>query len=498
MRRRLAATALVACVAGAACRRAPAGREAATGQVAPPQGDTVWFTDAAAAGEPGFEDRLAGLGAVAVFLPAGTVSFASGKWSFQAGLAPPRRLARPPVVLVARAGPELSAGLATEAGPDPDPVARALTAGLAPGLLASGPWGRVIGLHLDFPFSEVSAKRAGELADAVRRALPRGVFLSIAAPVAPASEDARKALAPLANRADALVAPVFGLESRADAAAVDALGRPWWAAFGVAARGTLASASGGPGGAVPERLLDALSGNPRVDFENDLSVSDASFTAFHLIAHAPVRLEGLSLEPGDRVSYRVPALAEMLFQLGSTMAGKRFALGRVLVIGGASEADRVFPVAAFEDVILGRSLEPVLETSVESAGRNAIAVETTNRSLHASIPSRVSNWVEVDVGPAHPADVAVGGFDRYATYDRSGQPVTPGRATLVRLFETLVGPGETISPARIVLRGGVPVRCCRYRSHVIAAAGPEQATDWIEPPIVPTPTAAPTARKRKK
>ncbi len=128
-----------------------------------------------------------------------------------------------------------------------------------------------------------------------------------------------------------------------------------------------------------------LSGDTRVDFENDLSAADASFSAFHLTARSAVRSGGLELEAGDRVTYRVPALTEMLFQLGSTMAGRRFALGRLFVLGGASEAGRIYPVAAFEDVILGRSLAPVLAIGVHPAGRNAVAVDAANASAHASI-----------------------------------------------------------------------------------------------------------------
>ena len=398
----------------------------------------------------------------------------------------------------ARAGPDLAAALASETGPGLEDVAQPLVAGLEPAFRPGGAYGRVIGVHLDFPFTAVSAGKAGELVGSVRERLPASAFLSIAAAFpAPQTDESRKALAPLVDRADALVAPIFGLESRADPAAIDALRRPWWAAFGAAVRGALVRAGGGAPEEITERSLDALSGDPRMDFENDLSVPDASFAAFHLTARSPVRSGGLELQAGDRLTYRIPALTEMLFQLGSTMAGRRFALGRLLVFGGASEAARVFPVAALEDVILGRSLAPMLSTSVRPAGRNAIAVEAVNSSVHASIASRTANWVEVDVAPAHPADVAPGGFDRYATYDVNGQPVTPGRATRVRLFETIVLPGEAVSPARIVLRGAVPPRCCRYRSHLIAAAGAEVESSWTDPPVPPTPTKAPPARKKR-
>ena len=228
-----------------------------------------------------------------------------------------------------------------------------------------------------------------------------------------------------------------------------------------------------------------------MDFENDLSVPDATFAAFHLTARGPVHLGGTTLDAGDRVTYRIPLVTELLFQLGSTLAGKKHALGRLFIFDGATDAGRIFPVAALEDVILGRSLSPALVTTVSPAGKNAIAVESVNRSTHASFASRTSNWVEVDVGPAHPADVTLGGFDRYATYDAAGNPVTPGRATRVRLFETLVAPGETISAARIVLHGKPPAPCCRHRSELIAASGSKDESGWVEPPIPPTPTPAP-------
>jgi len=489
---------LAACVLGGlGCRRSATPAAPGSVRVGPPKGDAVWFSDAAAAGDPGIEDRLARLSA-AVFLPGGEVTFGNGRWSLRPNAAPPRPLARAPVVLVLQAGPDLSAALAGEAGPDPEAVAQAVVAGLEPALRTGGPFGRVIGLHLDFPFTAASAKRSGAMLDALRRRLPpAGPFLSIAASFpSPATDDARKALAPLVDRSAALVAPVFGFERRADAAAIDSLRRPWWAAFGASPRAELVRAEGGPPVPLPEGPLEALSGDARVDFENDLSVSDASFSSFHLTARRPVRIGDLALAPGDRITYRVPALSEMLFQLGSTMSGKRFALGRVLVFDGVADSSRIFPLAALEDVILGRSLAPALIPGVQPAGRGAIAVDASNRTPHASIVSRTANWVEVDVAPAHPADVTLGGFDRYATFDRNGQPVTPGRATRVRLFETLVLPGEVVSPARIVLRGGVPARCCPSRAHLIAAAGSEQESPWTEPPVPPTPTRVPSRGKR--
>ena len=198
------------------------------------------------------EERLARLSAAAVFLPAGVLTIQGGRPAFEAGAPPPRPVSAPSVVLVVGGGPVISAALATEAGLDPEPTAAAIAEGLRPFVAAGGPFGRVAGVHLDLPFRAESAKRSGELLASLRAKVP-GVFLSIAAPFSPATEDARKALLPLTSKVDALVVPFFGLDARADAAAVDLLGPPWWAAFGSAARGTLQTASTGGGGEGEDR-----------------------------------------------------------------------------------------------------------------------------------------------------------------------------------------------------------------------------------------------------
>lgn len=488
MRTAAAGAVLSLLLALSACRGATTSGKDAGRSV--PRGNAIWLADPAAAGDAGLEDRLQKLGAAALFLPAGEARLAGGGLEFLPDPQPPRPITRVPVVLVVRSGP---AALASEGGVAAEVAGPALAKALAPALAASGGFGRVAGVHLDFPFSVASSERGAELVAAIKRALPGNVFVSISIRASPGSEEERKSLEPLAAEADALAAFVFGPEGRADSAAIDALRRPWWAVYGAAARGRRLP-SGEP---VSEAHLDTLSGDARVDFENDLSVDDAAVTGFHLTARAPVRLDGLTLAPGERVTFRLPALPEMIFQLGANLAGKRFVLGRILLFEGAVDADRVFPLAAFEDVLLGRSLAPVLEVSVQPAGNRAVIVEAVNRGPHASMVSRVSNWVEVDLAPGHAADVALGGFDRYEVYDASGRPVTPGRATRVRLYETLIAPGETISPASIVVRGGLPPGCCRHRLRLIAAAGPEAATDWTAPPPTPVPTKAPPTRRRK-
>jgi len=495
VRRRLLCVSAAALLA-AGCRRAPA--SAAAGSTRAPKGDMVWFADPQAAGEPGIEDSIQRLGAVALVLPAGEVAFESGRWRVRADPPPPHPLQRVPVVLALRGGPELTGAFGGGSGAPSKTMASSISSELKPSFAAGGPYGRVIGVHLDFPVSASggAAGYAGFI-QALRAQLPPGTFVSISLSSTPSGDAERKVLQPLLEAPDALVAFAFRDGDTVSPVAVDALRRPWWPAFGTAGHGVRSSADGRPAEGVPERLLDPLSGNPRLDLANDLSQNDASVSAFHITVREPAHVEGLTLNPGDRIDFRLPSQTELLYQLGSVLAGKHYALGRLIEFEGASDAERLLPVAAFEDVLLGRSLSPDLDVEAQPAGKSAVTVGAQNRSTHASIVSRISNWVEVDLAPARPADVQLGGFDRYEVYDANGRPVTPGRATRVRFFETLIGPKETITPARILVRGALPKACCRHRFHSIAAAGPEVETDWTEPPVPPTPTPG-TKTKRKR
>jgi hypothetical protein len=495
MSRRPLAAAALAALLWAGCRKEPERGAATAAHV--PKGDVIWLVDRGAAADPTLDGELGRIGAAAVFLPAGTLGASAGPAGFEPAPFPPKPFEHVATVLVVSPAEALAGALTSSDGPEAEPLGSSAASALSR-VIAGGAYGRVAGVHLDFPFAPRAAARYGALVAALKHGLPPGTFVSISLKAIPSAAEDRKKLAPLLEAADALVAFIFGTGPRVDPIATDALHRPWWAAYDTRTAGEIRGADGQPRGSVPGRLVEPLSGSGRFQFENDLSVNDASVSAFALTARAPVRQDGLVLEPGDRIAFRLPAVSEMLFQLGSNLAGKRYALGRALLFEGATEAERVFDLAALEDVLLGRSLAPALEASVAPAGRGAVAVDLVNRNHHASVVSRVDNWVEVDLAPAHPADVQLGGFDRYEVYDRSGRPVTPGRATTVRLFETLVAPLETITPARIVVRGPLPAGCCPYRVHAMSAAGPEVATDWQTPPAPPTPEPKKAAPSRKK
>ena len=216
---------------------------------------------------------------------------------------------------------------------------------------------------------------------------------------------------------DALLGVRVRRRRTCDPATTDALGQPWWAGYAPRAPASGRAPAANRAGRSRRDRSRALR-TIRASTSGTICPSrEASTVAFHFTAHAPVvTRRAWSSRPATRSRSKRPAISELLFQLGSDphrpppRPGPRRAVRRR--VGGRAPV----PVAAFEDVLLGRSLAPVLEVSTQGDGR-AVTVEAANRAPHASSVSRVANWVEVDVAPAHPADVQVGGFDRYEVYD---------------------------------------------------------------------------------
>lgn len=129
------------------------------------------------------------------------------------------------------------------------------------------------------------------------------------------------------------------------------------------------------------------------------------------------------------------------------------------------------------EILLGHSLSPDLRVSIER-GAGSVAVSAQNLSPLPSILSRTMNWIEVDLDRPGVRDIRPGGFDRYEVFTAGGRRMSLGRAQRVRFYETLVGPFEKIAPAVIVTLRPPPDVCCRFRLHLLAAAGPEVAADW--------------------
>ncbi len=471
-----AAFLLVAAAAAAGCSRGSASKAHA----APPAGNGVWFTERfrgpEAQGEA--EATLARGGFSWVLLSAARIERRDGTWFVVKLAPPPGPVARLPVFLVIEGGPDAAWALASKDAS----ARRALeeTLILAGRTVAedSKRFGRVTGIHLDLPFPVETASLYGEVLRKVRQRLPSELFLSVSvtADFPPGSEEK---LRPLARGADGVVAMIFGEHDRADPASVDLLGKPWWAGYAPGAEGRWTGTKGEERGPLPESVLAELSDNPRLEFHHDFAIGERAGLGYVFKGSRPFTAESRHFATGDEVTFRQPPIADMVRQLGTDLAGRRFARGRVLRLAGASEAERIFTLAAFNEILPGRSLVPDLRVSVE-LGKNAVAVSAENLSPLPSALSRIGNWIEVDLGGPGIRDVRPGGFERYEVFGGSGRPVSLGRASRVRLYETLIGPSERIEPASILMRRAPPSGCCRFRLHLLAATGTEFATDWSE------------------
>ena len=485
MRRGRARTAALAlALAAAACAR----HESAAARRLPP-GDGVYLAGGPGA-DPAETERLLAKGAFGhVFLPAIDLS-AADEWKAEERPAPARPVPNLPAVLVAAAGEGFDAALTA---PGADALAARIGDALSRVLARRASFGSVEGVALDLPFSEAKAEAFGALAERLRSRLPHELFLLASLRFTPA-EKSQADFSKWLSAADGYLVAVFGDTAAADPAAADRLGKPWWALYAPSARGDGADASGAPR-RLNEGALAALTDDARVSLTHDLELSESDTASFVFHIGAPIEVGGARFGPGDAISFHQPALSELLYRLGSDLTGKKLVRGRVVRLDGASDAERVLTLEALTDVLQGRPLLPDLRIAVAREG-SSLRISAANATTHASIVSRTANWVDVDVPSGHIRDVTLGGFDRYEVFDAEGRAVTPGRATRVRFFETLVGPRERLDDAAIVVAGRIPGDCCRFRQHLLAASGPELTGDWVAPPPEPTPTAAPRGKPR--
>lgn len=454
-----------------------------------PVGDAVWFEEGIGATENDVETRLAKGGFASVFLPAKTFSRDADKWVASELPPPPSPFSRLPVSLVIRGGSSVEAGFA--ASQRLPAMTDALWLTVKAALKDGGRFGRVQGVHLDFPFSAETAEAYSAVVSGIRSKLSTSLVLSVSLRFSPSGEGKEK-LQSLCAAADGFLAFVFGVGNRADAVSADLLERPWWAGYAPGARGRWTDARGEDHGPLPERFLASLTDDLRVEFTQDLALREESESSYQLKLHQALSFGGTSFAAGDRLSFRMPALADMIYRLGADLAGRRFVRGRVVLLAGQTDSDRIFTLAAMNDVLLGRSLKPQLLVTTER-GEGFVQISAENVSTHASVLSRTSNWVEVDIPSGGIRDVQSGGFDRFEVFGADGRAVTLGRATRVRFYETLIGPFERIDPARIILHAGAPPGCCASRFHLLAAAGEEISGEGT----IPEPTPKPTVKRRR-
>lgn len=451
------------------------------------EGDAVWLRDGAGADTEALEQTLMRAGFAAVYLPGPTVRAGAGAVEASSASPPAAPLTRVPVIVVIGGGEGLETSLRPAAGPGLKALAASLGGAVAGALRERASYGRVVGLHLDLPFSSETLDAFTKLVAEARRRLPAADRLTASLRFSP-SEDDRQRLA--AVGVDAWTVGVFGEDAAADPVAVDALGKPWFAVYRPGARGSWRGADNAVKGTVGETHLALLSDRPDVDFAHDLTWKEEWASAYLFRPRRPVETPGGSFVPGDVISFSHPSLPEMLSLLGADVVAKRNARGRIIALQGTSDAERVFTLSALGDVLLGRSLDPDLRVSSAPAAGRQLRVGAENVATHVSVVSRTANWVEVELPSPGVRDVLPGGFERYEVYDAADRPVTLGRAVRVRFFETLLGPFERVAEARVTLRGPAPAGCCRWRSRMITAAGHEVVTDWAGPEPPPTPPAA--------
>jgi hypothetical protein len=482
----------LALAAAAACSRRPT----KTKPPGPLRGNAVWFADGVAGGDSVIEESLLRFRCAAVFLPARRIGARGAAWSGSAAPAPPRPFTRIPVVLVVGAE---SDPLASRSEDDQKKFGAFLAREMSSALARGPAFGRVRGIHLDLPFSaETAQAHATALREArsllshelARRAgsenavLETPVSWSLRRPL-PADKKQREAVRALVSRTDGLVAFLFGGDDAADAPSTDLLGKLWWAGYSPAGGGVVRTASGVTGSRVDEGALDPLTNDARTELLHELPWNEARGWAFALRARRRLEAAGASVAAGDSVAFVLPSLADMVARFPEDRAGRRFNRGTVVVFRGHSDAHRLFPTTALEDVLAGRPTVPALRVWIEPSGGGLIRLQAENTAPHGSVVSRVQNWIEVDLSPARIGEVETGGFERWEAYDGSGRSVSPGRASHARFFETFIAPLERFEPARLRARGKLPSPCCRIRTHLAPATGGEVVTDWSLPPEKP-------------
>ncbi len=483
MKRVVIALAFVVAAAAASCARPKASQVRSL-----PAGDGVWFEDGIGPGGADVEETLLRAGLGTVFLPAVQLSREGGHWVAQEAPPPPHPLSRSKIFLVFSGDESVDEALSRKE--TAAPLGDAIWIAAKAALRDTRPFGPVVGIHLDFPFAVGSSEAYGSLVAGLRSKMPQEIPLTVSLRFAPSAQDL-ETIRPLSTACDGLVALVFGEGNLSDPIAADSLERQWWAGYAPAARGVWRETSGQPREDLPEWVLGRLSDDPRAEFVENVSLKEESGQTFEVRPRSPISYDKtFSFGPGDLLSFRQPLVSDLAYRLGSDLTGRRFARGRVILLPGRSDAERLFTLSALSDVLLGKPTKPDLHVATESA-RNVLSVSAENVSAHASVISRTSNWVEVQLPSGGIRDIQIGGFDRFEVYGADRRPITLSLATVVRFYETLIQPNEKISPARIFLRRPPPKGCCATRFHFLAASGEETLSGAV---VVPTPSPLPRGR----
>ena len=330
-----------------------------------PTGDGAWFEDGIGAAAEDLEGSLQRAGISTVFLPAMRLSRQGSRWEAHALPPPERAFSRFSVFLVIDGDAAIEEALGKREAVGP--LSEAVGLAVEKALKDTRRYGPVTGVHLDFPFSARAAEGYETVVSRLRAKLPRGLLLTLSLRFAPSAKE-RGQFKTLASACDGFVAFLFGPGNRAEPQAVDALDRDWWAGYAPSTRGVWKDRNDETRGSIPEWVLARLLDDPRVEFLQDVSLQEESDQTFLLRPQVPVSIgEGLSFGAGDRIFFRQPLVSDMIFHLRSDLTGRRFARGRVVVLPGRSDSERLFTLAALGDILAGKPAQPVLLVSTEKS-----------------------------------------------------------------------------------------------------------------------------------
>jgi hypothetical protein len=273
-----------------------------------PSGNGLWFAD----GFASEQDQAASLASLSgggfswILVPAAKVENRDGRWTIVRVPPPPRPISGAAVSAVVEAGKD---AVAVFEGSDKN-ARKELEDSL--GLAAAGAakdarFGLVSGVHLDLPMTAAAAPAAALAVRSMRSRLPAGTFVSVTF-----SENVPEAgaerYADLASAVDGFAAMVIGRDrDRADPAAVDLLGKPWWAGYSPNAEGRWKGRDGSEKGTLPEGFLARLSDDPsKLRFQHDMEVEERVGYGYEFRVRRPVLLDARAFAAGDEVIFRQP------------------------------------------------------------------------------------------------------------------------------------------------------------------------------------------------
>jgi len=457
---RRAAGALLACVAllaTSACKRGPAGREAA----GPLKGDGLFLADAPAFVPLPLEQELDAMGIRKIYVPAATLS----KDGRVTPLPPPPTPFARPVVVTILGEPGAAGQLSGASG---DALAERWAGGIGAALAEARAWGEVAGLHLHLDPSPAQAETFAAAVRALKKALggvPVSVTVRGAEP--PASWK------PLAGAADELLVFSFGrrpelgdlLVSELSEETAKAMPLPFRLLVAPGGFGRTGDGTTWNGRFLSDGAIDSLSEDRTLDFSFGQVLSNDAGTLYTFRARPGLTPADPRLAAdGGAARFQTLPFSELARFLSIASRWNAPNLeGRVYLVDGVPRDRHLVGFDAVRSLLTGKPLEMKLEVAAEAEGTGPGWVEFSIRATSVGPTptdlSRFNNWVQVRAEGGVFSALRLGDFDRFellSSQSEGHRPVTFGRAVVARLFENLFAPGETKRAGPIRVSGARP------------------------------------------